>query len=68
MAIIELTSAATVECERLIVCLERNPDDSPDPTLMRDLRWVGFEPTSLARWSDGFDMTSDRWMFLGMDV
>lgn len=68
MALIELASTSTLACEHLLVCLERNVDDTASSSMMRDLRWVGFEPTTLARWSQGHDLTSDRWMFLGMEA
>ncbi|KAB8346365.1 hypothetical protein FH972_023407 [Carpinus fangiana] len=83
MALIELASTPQLDCQRLIVCLER--DDAigtarAEGKLLRDLRWVGFEGATLDEFASRDELvdgegatlvrepTSERWMMLGMDV
>lgn len=83
MALIELASTPQLDCQRLIVCLER--DDAigtaqAEGRLLRDLRWVGFEAATLDEFASISDLdndegaatirppTSERWMLLGMDI
>lgn len=83
MALIELASTTQLDCQRLIVCLER--DDAigtaqAEGRLLRDLRWVGFEAATLDEFASVSNLdedegaalarepTSERWMMLGMDI
>lgn len=69
MALIELASSASFACEQIVVCFDREDDTSaPSMNLLRDLGWVGFELATLAHWSRGIDLTSERWLFLCMEV
>lgn len=69
MALIELASTSSFACSEIVVCLDRAEDGSPSSkSLLRDLGWVGFELATLARWAGGIDLTSERWLFLGMEV
>jgi hypothetical protein len=36
--------------------------------LMRSFQWVGFELATLDHWANGLDITSDKWLFMAMDV
>ncbi|KAF2753701.1 hypothetical protein EJ05DRAFT_169050 [Pseudovirgaria hyperparasitica] len=67
MALLELCSVPGVLCDTLIVCLDRSAHSS-DGSLMRSLGWVGFEPTTLEKWTKNIDIVSPRWMFMGMEV
>ncbi|GAB7341144.1 hypothetical protein MBLNU457_7445t1 [Dothideomycetes sp. NU457] len=68
MSLLELGGNADFECSGLVICLDRlgNQDDVAD--LTRDLGWVGFELVTLDAWSAGTACTSNRWLFLGMEV
>lgn len=70
MALLELAGTPEFSCENLVACLDRETDTKEDhDDLVRDLGWVGFEPTTLEPWSPGaVDITSDRWLFLSMEV
>jgi len=68
MALIELADSA-FECEELIICLDRDIDEADSTALMKSLRWVGFELVTLEMWSKGRGApTSDKWLFLGMEL
>jgi len=69
MALIELAAVSEIACDQLIVCFDRAFETSPlSKTLLRDLRWVGFELTTLTAWTGDSNAISDKWLFLGMDV
>lgn len=70
MALIELASTQELGCERLVICVDSAIQEPERSHLMRDLRWVGFEPSTLDEWAGGEieHATSDRWIMLGMDV
>lgn len=64
-AILELCDLPAFDCGRMVVCVER---DAESRSLMRDLGWVGFEPVTLEEWDGQGDITSHKWVFLGMDI
>ncbi|KAK6441717.1 hypothetical protein LTR95_002050 [Oleoguttula sp. CCFEE 5521] len=66
--LLELASSDGVDCEQLIVCVDRTADETAAKDLTKDLGWVGFELTMLDDWSGQKCTLSDRWLFLGMDV
>lgn len=66
MALLELASFDDVECDRLVVGVDRNAENVEDVT--RDLGWVGFELVTLDKWTQAKGCTSDQWLFLSMDV
>jgi len=68
MALIDLCDAPGVKCSNIYVCLDRRLKMSEYTTLMKDLRWVGFEPTTLADWTVYENITSDRWTLLSLEV
>lgn len=68
MALIELAGTPYFDCSTLVVCLDRTSGSGELKNLIRDLGWVGFEMTTLDRWSNQRDVTSEQWLFLGMDV
>jgi len=68
MALIELSSSA-FECEQLVICIDRNMEEVEMKSLMKSLRWVGFELITLEMWSKGATVpTSNKWLFLGMEL
>jgi hypothetical protein len=67
VALIELASSA-YEAEQLIICLDRDMTVDDAQALMKSLRWVGFELATLDLWAKERDVTSDRWLFLGMEL
>lgn len=67
MALIELAESVFA-VSQVVVCLDRSVGDADRKAFMKSLRWVGFELITLDMWTDELDVTSDRWMFLGMEV
>ncbi|KAI4718257.1 hypothetical protein E4T48_05575 [Aureobasidium sp. EXF-10727] len=68
MCLLELAGNDDFGCSNLVVCLDRSADQEDLKDLTRDLGWVGFELTTLDRWSKGVACTSDKWIFLDMEV
>jgi len=68
MCLLELAGNDELGCSNLVVCLDRSADQEDLKDLTRDLGWVGFELTTLDRWSKGVACTSDKWIFLDMEV
>ncbi|KAK8045103.1 hypothetical protein PG993_005127 [Apiospora rasikravindrae] len=66
IGLIEL--ADPLECSRVVICMERSIPEDDAKALMRSLQWVGFELTTLDHWSGGLDTTSNKWLFMGMEV
>ena len=67
MALIELAESP-MGCARLVICIDRDISRNHAQTLMKSLRWVGFEPVTLDHWAGDVDITSDKWLFMGMEV
>lgn len=74
MALIELADGP-LGCAQLVVCLDRRMlAASPEPDggenkLIKGLQWAGFSLASLDHWAPGcVDVTSDRWLFMGMEI
>jgi hypothetical protein len=67
MALIELADTV-FECLQVVICLDRDTDPEDSATLMKSLRWVGFELVTLDMWASHQLVTSDRWVFLGMEL
>jgi len=68
MSLLELSSGGDFDCSKLVVCVDREADTEDINDLSRDLGWVGFELTTLAYWSNRTVCTSDRWVFLEMEL
>ncbi|KAF2807917.1 uncharacterized protein BDZ99DRAFT_464813 [Mytilinidion resinicola] len=68
MALLELCDIPSFECSQLVVCLDRHTESHAMSALSRDLGWVGFSLTTLDGWTNGDEITSDSWIFMGMDV
>lgn len=68
MALIELCGQDEFDCAQLNVCLDRAAAPEDMKGLMKDLGWIGFEPITLAEWTEKPPIVSDSWVFLGMEV
>jgi len=68
MSLLELAGNQDFGCSGLVICLDRLGDQEDVADLTRDLGWVGFELVTLDAWSAGTACTSNRWLFLGMEV
>jgi len=67
MALIELAETVFAVTQ-LVICLDRSVPDGESKAFMKSLRWVGFELITLDMWVDDVDVTSKRWLYLGMEV
>jgi len=67
MALIEL-SDTVFALTQVVICLDRKVPESENKSFMKSLRWVGFELITLDMWAKHLDVTSDKWLFLGMEV
>lgn len=67
MALIELAESVFA-VEQVVVCVERSVEEPDSKALLKSLRWVGFEAITLDLWARRLDVTSDKWLFLGMEI
>ncbi|KAH7350802.1 ornithine decarboxylase antizyme [Rhexocercosporidium sp. MPI-PUGE-AT-0058] len=67
MALIELAETVFA-VNQVVICLDRNVPEVDRKAFLKSLRWVGFDLISLDMWANDFDVTSDRWLYLGMEV
>lgn len=67
MALIELGDGP-LDCQHLVVCIDRRIREGDTKGLMKSLQWVGFELTTLDHWAHGLDVTSKEWLFMGMEL
>ena len=67
MALIELAESVFA-VQQVVICLDRSVPETDAKALMKSLRWVGFEMITLEMWTGDMDITSDKWMLLGMEV
>lgn len=68
MALLELCSLDELGCTELVICLDRDMETADLKSLMKDLGWVGFSPTTLIDWAQSQEIISSKWVFLAMDV
>jgi hypothetical protein len=68
MALLELCEVPDFDCTRLIVCLDRHIDSRAMEALTKDLGWIGFQLATLNGFTHGDEITSDKWLFMDMDV
>jgi hypothetical protein len=68
MALLELCDVPYFSCSRLVACLDRHADAQLTDALVKDLGWIGFQLTTLDEFTNGDEITSDRWLFMDMDV
>lgn len=67
MALIELAEEVFAVTQ-VVICLDRSISELDQKSFMKNLRWVGFEPTTFDIWANAVDVTSDNWLFLGMEI
>lgn len=67
VALIELTETP-LGCSRLVICIDRSIEDEELAGLSKGLQWAGFELGTLDQWAGIRDVTSSRWIFMGMEV
>jgi hypothetical protein len=68
MALLELCSLDELCCTELVICLDRDMEPADLKSLMKDLGWVGFTPTTLIDWVQDQEIISSKWVFLAMDI
>lgn len=68
MALIELAETVFA-VSQVIICVDRaTTSESDHKVFLKSLRWVGFELTTLDMWANDRDVTSDKWLFMGMEI
>lgn len=67
VALIDLADAQ-LECSSIVLCVDRMIPQEERAILVKNLRWVGFEPTTMDMWAYGIDITSNRWLYMAMEV
>jgi hypothetical protein len=67
MALIELAETVFA-VSHIVICLDRSVREDEGKSFMKSLRWVGFELITLDMWANDIDVTSDKWLFLGMEI
>ena len=79
MAIIDLASGP-LNCAQAVICLDRSISEEDSKSLFKSLNWVGFELVTLDVWMKPHGATSrvksiaemhetsDKWLFLGMEL
>ncbi|CAG8980957.1 hypothetical protein HYALB_00003816 [Hymenoscyphus albidus] len=67
MALIELAETVFA-VSQVVVCVDRSVQEVNRKAFLKSLRWVGFEAVTLDLWAGRLDITSDKWLFLGMEV
>lgn len=67
MALIELAEEVFA-LSQVVICLDRSVPEADSNAFMKSLRWVGFELIALDMWANALDVTSDKWLFMGMEI
>lgn len=67
VALIELAEGP-LACEHMVIAVDRGIAEEERKPLLTGLQWAGFSLTTLDFWTGGVDVTSDRWLFMGMEV
>jgi len=67
VALIELAEGP-LGCEHMVIAVEREIGEEEKRPLLTGLQWAGFSLTTLDYWTGGMDVTSGRWLFMGMEV
>ncbi|KAL7623393.1 hypothetical protein AAE478_007075 [Parahypoxylon ruwenzoriense] len=67
IALIELADGP-MGCSHVVICVSRSMPPDYAKALMRSLQWVGFELITLDHWAKDVDVTSSKWLFMGMEI
>lgn len=68
MALLELCDTEYFSCSRLVACVDRTAEPQAMEALTKDLGWIGFQLATLNDFTDGDEITSEKWLFMDMDV
>jgi len=67
MALIELAETVFA-LSQVVICVDRSVPEVDSKVFMKSLRWVGFELVTLDMWAKDLDITSNKWLLLGMEI
>jgi hypothetical protein len=67
VALIELAEGP-LACEHMVIAVDRGIEEEDAKPLLTGLQWAGFSITTLDFWTGGMDVTSEKWLFMGMEV
>lgn len=67
MALIELADGP-LDCSHIVTCIDRRIPVDEAQSLSKSLQWVGFDMITLDHWAHDLDVTSKRWMLMGMEL
>ncbi|PHH88871.1 hypothetical protein CDD83_6950 [Cordyceps sp. RAO-2017] len=67
IALIELADGP-MDCSHIVTCIDRCMPSKEALELSRSLQWVGFEMATLDHWADNLDVTSNKWVFMAMEL
>jgi hypothetical protein len=71
IALIELAEGP-LACTTMVTCVERTITKAETTGLVKGLQWAGFSATTLEHWAfdmdKSMDLTSQRWLFMGMEL
>ncbi|KAK1756715.1 ornithine decarboxylase antizyme-domain-containing protein [Echria macrotheca] len=67
VALIELAEGP-LDCNHMVICIDRSIPGDDSKALTRGLQWAGFSLTTLDFWASDFDVISNRWIFMGMEL
>ena len=68
MALLELCAQDHFGCDRLVLCIDRHANATARDNLTKDLGWIGFGLTTLVEFSEGKELTSEKWLFMDMET
>ena len=67
MALITLADA--LSSSQIVIAISRAMTEEQVKSLTKGLGWAGFSLTTLDFWTGGgVDVTSDKWLFMGLEV
>ncbi len=55
-------------CGHMAICIDRSIPKEDGKSLTKGLAWAGFSFTTLDFWAGKADVTSDRWVVMGMEL
>ncbi|KAB5525561.1 ornithine decarboxylase antizyme [Coniochaeta sp. 2T2.1] len=69
VALIELAEGP-LGCAHMVIAVDRMglTEEKERKPLLTGLQWAGFSLTTLDFWTGGVDVTSPKWLFMGMEV
>ncbi|KAM4057577.1 ornithine decarboxylase antizyme domain-containing protein [Hirsutella rhossiliensis] len=67
MALIELADGP-LDCSHIVTCIDRCLPAEEAHELTKSLQWVGFDMATLDHWAHDLDVTSKKWVFMGMEL